>query len=47
MVISVVRNHHFTPDVIDGFFLDDIDYHGLLFWYEEAREIEKSMKPKK
>lgn len=47
MVISVVRNHHFTPDVIDGFFLDAVDYHGLEFWYNEATEAEESIKPKK
>lgn len=47
MIKSVVREHHFTPSVIDAFFIDDADYHGIEFWYNDIKEVTKELKSKK
>ena len=47
MVKSVVREHHFTPAVIDAFFIDAIDWHGLEYWYNDVKEVNESLKAKK
>lgn len=46
MIRSVVRDHHWTPDKIDGLYLDDRDYHGLEYWYNDVKEVAASLKPK-
>ena len=48
IIKSVVREYHFTPETIDDLFMDDVDYHGLLFWYDDTLQIQKELKtPKK
>lgn len=51
MIKSVVRHVKFTPDVIDKLFLDDMDHHGLIFWFQDAvdysEEMKKAINPKK
>jgi len=32
---------------IDAFFLDDQDYKGLTYWYNDCREMNEELKPKK
>ena len=44
MIISVVREFHWLPDKIGNLFLDDQDYNGLEFWYNDI--IECTKKPK-
>lgn len=39
----MVGEHHYTPSDIDAFFLDEIDYHGLLFWYEDIKDTSKKI----
>jgi hypothetical protein len=39
MIKSVVREFHWPPEVIGGFFIDDQDYKGLEYWYDDVREI--------
>jgi hypothetical protein len=42
MIKSVVREHHFTPDVIDAFFIDyESDWHGLEWWYKDVEDSRK------
>jgi len=31
---------------IDAFFIDNIDYKGIEFWYEDVKEVVKDMKAK-
>jgi len=31
---------------IDAFFLDDKDYHGIIFWYNDVKEMNDELKPK-
>lgn len=50
MIKSVVRQYHWTPDYVDTLYVDAIDYHGLVYWYNDCKEIEKEIeksKPKK
>lgn len=46
MVKSVVREHKWLPTQIGSLFIDDADYNGLEFWYNDCKEIQESMKPK-
>lgn len=44
MVKTVVRELHWTPNKIDKLYLDDADYSGLEFWYNDVNEVNKSLK---
>lgn len=44
MIKSIIREHHLTPCVIDAFFLDAIDYHGIEWWYNDIIEADKQLK---
>lgn len=44
MIKSVVREHHWPPEVIGGLFVDDEDYQGLIFWYDDILEMQKPIK---
>lgn len=46
MVKSVVREHKWLPTQIGSLFIDDADYNGLEFWYNDCKEIQASMQPK-
>jgi hypothetical protein len=46
MLKSVVREYKFTPSDIDKLYLDDIDYHGLVYWYNDVLQIQKDLKSK-
>ena len=51
IIKSIIREHHFPPQVIDALFVDDQDYHGLEWWYNDVRqageEFEAKLKKKK
>jgi hypothetical protein len=47
MLKSVVREHKWLPDKLGSFFIDDADMYGLEFWYEDCKEMQKIMNPKK
>lgn len=47
MVKTVVREHHWPPDVIGGLFVDDADSKGLEFWYDDILEVIEKINPKK
>jgi hypothetical protein len=48
VIVSVVRYTQWPPSIIDQLYIDDLDYHGLLFWYNDAKQqatkAEKSLK---
>ena len=46
MVKTVVREHHWSPDIINGLYLDDIDRFGLEYWYNDIIECVKEIKKK-
>lgn len=47
MIVSVVREHHWTPQKIESLYLDDADFFGLKFWYNDVREVNRELKVKK
>lgn len=46
MFISLVREHKWPPSVLDGLFFDREDHHGLMFWYDDLKEVSENMKNK-
>ena len=50
VIKTIARTYNWPPSEIGGFFFDRMDYMGLLFWYDDALEMDKEMKtqvPKK
>jgi len=44
----VVREHHWTPQKIESLYLDDADFFGLIYWFNDIREVNEELKnPKK
>lgn len=43
MIVTVVREHHWSPDyIMNSLYLDDIDCFGLRWWYDDVQKcIEK------
>jgi len=39
-----VREHKWPPEIIGGFFVDNIDYKGLEFWYCDVMDMHKTKK---
>jgi len=43
MILTIVRSFNWTPDTIDKLYVDEIDYHGLVYWYNDIKnEIDKN-----
>jgi hypothetical protein len=43
MIKTVARYHHWTPDVLNGLYLDDMDHFGLEYWYLDVLEVIKEL----
>lgn len=41
MVKTVIREHHYSPQQIDCLFVDEIDYHGIRWLYNDIKEVNK------
>lgn len=46
MIKSVVREHHWTPETINGLFLDEVDHFGLEYWYKDVVKVNKQLEQK-
>lgn len=44
MVNTIVFRFEWPPTVIGGLFIDEIDYKGLLYWYELILDEQKEIK---
>ncbi len=44
MMKSVVREHKWLPEIIDGLYLDDADHFGLEFWYNDVKQMNDELK---
>lgn len=44
MIRSVVREHHWSPQIVGDFFIDGEDMEGLEFWYNDLNESHKELK---
>lgn len=41
---SIVREYKWPPHVIDELYVDDIDHHGLIFWYNDVLDMHEQLK---
>jgi hypothetical protein len=39
MVKTVVRYHHWTPETVLNLYLDDTDFFGLIYWYNDVVQV--------
>jgi len=46
MIKTVVREHHWTPNYVDDLYIDEVDYFGLGFWYNDVKECHDEIKKK-
>lgn len=46
MVKSIVREHNWAPNIIEDLYLDNIDFKGLIFWYNDVQEMVKQLESK-
>ncbi len=46
MVTSVVREHHWPPDIMGGLYFDYEDHFGLEYWYLDVKESNDEVKKK-
>jgi hypothetical protein len=44
MISSVIREHHWSPLLIDDLYLDDQDHMGLKYWYDDIEAMIKEQK---
>lgn len=44
MIKTIVRQHHWAPEAMGALYFDDLDYEGLLFWFDEVMEAIAEMK---
>lgn len=44
MVKSVVREHHWAPSEVGALYFDYQDYYGLIYWYEDVKEVDKELR---
>jgi hypothetical protein len=47
MVKSVVREHHWAPEIIGALFFDAEDRFGLEYWYTDVKEVHEQLTKKK
>jgi len=46
MIKSIVREFNWEPKTIGSLFIDNIDYLGLEFWYEDVLQTSKELEAK-
>lgn len=46
MIYSVVMQLRWSPSEIDCLFLDNLDFKGLEYWYDNVVQYAKELKPK-
>lgn len=47
MIKSVVREHHWEPNIIGSLFIDGDSYDSLEYWYDDIQQMHEDLKPKK
>jgi coproporphyrinogen III oxidase len=46
MAKTIYREHHWPPSVIGGLYVDDIDYQGIEYIFNDIQEVYKATKKK-
>ena len=44
VIRSVVREHHWEPEVVGSLFIDRQDYEGLYYWYDDVVASNEELK---
>jgi len=44
LIVSVARSFKWTPEVLMNMYVDNYDYLGLGFWYNDVKEQNKQIK---
>lgn len=44
MIKTVARYHHWTPETLKNLYLDDADFFGLEYWYNDVLVVLKELK---
>jgi hypothetical protein len=47
MIKSIVREHKWHPEIIGKLYIDDQDFNGLDFWYNDIKQEVDALKNKK
>lgn len=47
MIKSIMRFHHWTPETIDGLYLDGIDHFGIKWIYDDIVEYQRELQKNK
>ena len=47
IIVSIVREYKWSPEIIGDLFFDGEDYKGMEFWYNDIKEMHGEMKSKK
>ena len=42
----MVREYHFFPNVIGELYIDNQDFEGLEYWYDDVVEVNKQLETK-
>lgn len=41
MILSIIRYYHWTPEYVEGLYLDGADLHSLEYWYNDLIRMKK------
>jgi hypothetical protein len=44
MIKTVVRGLRWSPKKIDNLYVDHYDHHGIIYWYQDAVQVNKELK---
>lgn len=44
MIKTLIRFHHWTPEIIDGLYLDGADHFGIEWLYNDVVEYNREIK---
>lgn len=46
MIKTIVSEYHFSPSEISKMYVDNLDFQGIQFWYDECVRLNELRKPK-
>lgn len=46
MIKTVVREHHWSPEIVGDLFINGDDHESLEFWYDDCVQMNKELKDK-
>ncbi|AGF91178.1 hypothetical protein Phi47:1_gp24 [Cellulophaga phage phi47:1] len=43
---TIVNEFHWSPNQIDELYCDDLDHHGIVYWFEHLKSLHAKMNKK-